>query len=186
MTGVATAEDTTDQELVARFQKGETGAFQDLYTRYAPSILAFLASRSPLGISAEDLAQEVWIKVHTALPTAKNEHFRGWIFRIADHLLVDQLRRRQTRRKHGADESPFPKDFDPGARSSGDDPRVEILQDCLKRLGSEFVSTILRNKVHGQTPAEIAEADGIERATVYTRVSRGMELLNDCVRKKLS
>ena len=186
MTGAATAAESTDQELVARFQRGETAAFRDLYSRYANSILAFLASRCPPGLSAEDLAQEVWTKVHTSLTSARNEHFRGWIFRIADHLLVDQLRRRQTRRKHGAAETPFPEDFDPKALANGADPRVELLQDCLKKLGSEFVSTILRNKVHGETPAQIAEADGIKQATVYTRVSRGMELLSDCVRKKLS
>ena len=50
MTGAATSE-TTDQQLVARYQRGETAVYGELYARHAPSLLAFLKSRAPRGVS---------------------------------------------------------------------------------------------------------------------------------------
>ena len=184
MTGAATS-DNTDQQLVARYQQGETAVYGELYARHAPSLLAFLKSRAPRGVSAEDIAQNVWLKVHTSLVGARNEHFRGWLFRIADNALIDSARKVKTQEKVGGGR-PLP-EVDPAAPlSPEEDPRIGMIRDCLKHLGGEFVTTIIRNKVHGETPAQIAESEGIERATVYTRVSRGLEELGDCVRKKLS
>ena len=184
MTGAATS-DNTDQQLVARYQQGETAVYGELYVRHAPSLLAFLKSRAPRGVSAEDIAQNVWLKVHTSLAGARNEHFRGWLFRIAANALIDSARKVKTQEMVGGGR-PLP-EVDPAAPlSPEEDPRIGMIRDCLKHLGGEFVTTIIRNKVHGETPAQIAESEGIERATVYTRVSRGLEELGDCVRKKLS
>ena len=184
MTGAATTESPTDQQLVARYQRGETAVYGELYARHAPSLLAFLKSRSPRGVSADDIAQNVWLKVHTSLGAARNEHFRGWLFRIADNALIDSARKLKTQAKVGGGH-PIA-EIDPAAPPPAmDDPRIAMIRDCLRNLGGEFVSTIIRNKVYGETPAQIAESEGIERATVYTRVSRGLEELGNCVRKKM-
>lgn len=61
--------------------------------RHRAELVAFLARRAPE--DAEDLAQEVWIRVTRAAPMCSDEAaFRGYLFTVARRLLIDHYRRR--------------------------------------------------------------------------------------------
>jgi RNA polymerase sigma-70 factor (ECF subfamily) len=80
-------------ELVARGRVGDAVAFESLYRRYK-SALFNLAYRYTYDRStAEDLLQEIFLKIFTHLDDVKNiETFTGWVFRIALNTCYSHLR----------------------------------------------------------------------------------------------
>ncbi|RMD95040.1 MAG: sigma-70 family RNA polymerase sigma factor, partial [Calditrichaeota bacterium] len=89
----------TDEELIARFQKGDVQAFDTLVRRYKDQLLnyvfRFVGNRS----DAEDIVQETFLRVY------KNKHyykeiakFSTWVYTIAGNLAKTELRRRKRRK----------------------------------------------------------------------------------------
>jgi DNA-directed RNA polymerase specialized sigma24 family protein len=101
----ATPTETTDSDeqlaaVVARRGDSDRAmlaarvAFERLYHRHAPLLLAFLASRVLAG-EREDIHQDVWQRVWQHLPEQfRGGSFRAWLHQIARNRLVDHGRRR--------------------------------------------------------------------------------------------
>jgi RNA polymerase sigma-70 factor (ECF subfamily) len=86
----------TDEELMLKFQKGETQAMDELLQRYRNPVFRFLLRLSQNDSEAKDLTQEVFLKVHqhreSYAPCGK---FSSWIFSIAHNLYVSCLRKKK-------------------------------------------------------------------------------------------
>jgi RNA polymerase sigma factor (sigma-70 family) len=124
MASLETQFDPTDRELVERFQRGDARAFEGLYARHAKMLVAFIASRASRGFDCENLAQEIWLKIHAELKEFENDNFRAWMLTIARNRLIDDGRKRTVRREHGADEAAFPENFDQAFKALLEDPRL--------------------------------------------------------------
>lgn len=84
-----------DGALIRRYLDGDAQAFDELYRRHGPPLFAFLLVRCRDRARAEDLLQELFLRVVTHLPRYRHSgRFRGWLFRIAHRLLIDEARRR--------------------------------------------------------------------------------------------
>jgi RNA polymerase sigma-70 factor (ECF subfamily) len=83
----------TDEELLARFTRGEAAAFEVLYRRHELRIWRYLNRNVGNRATADELMQEVWFAVAQGSaryqPTAR---FTTWLFTIAHHRLIDSLR----------------------------------------------------------------------------------------------
>lgn len=82
-----------DPELAARVQAQDGSAFELLYERYHPAILRHIESivRSPP--AAQDLAQEVFLRVWTRAEQWSGQgSFKAWLYRIATNLALNHLR----------------------------------------------------------------------------------------------
>ena len=103
-----------DQDLVARVARGDPAAVQALMARKLPRMLAL--ARRMLGDAgeAEDVAQEVFLRVWRQAPSWKpgGGRFDTWMHRVALNLCYDRLRRR---REHTVAELPEQIDPSPGA-----------------------------------------------------------------------
>jgi RNA polymerase sigma factor (sigma-70 family) len=93
-------------ELLARFKGGERAAADDLFRRYRPRLDAFLRTRLPPGArrlgDTDDLVQEVCVKILGALDRFELRNIGSfwWFARsIANHHLIDMLRRNKARRE---------------------------------------------------------------------------------------
>lgn len=90
-----------DQELpkiIARAQAGDAGAFGEIYTRYARNILRYLYVRVQEPESAQDLTQEVFVRVIKGIGGFEyrgEKSFLGWLYTIASNVLIGQARRKQ-------------------------------------------------------------------------------------------
>jgi RNA polymerase sigma-70 factor (ECF subfamily) len=86
---------TADEALVTYAQGGEREAFGALYDRYLPRVHGYcyrlLGSRE----AAEDATTEVFLRAFAALPAYSTGSFRAWLFTLAHHVVVDELRRRR-------------------------------------------------------------------------------------------
>src|SRR5260370_3636978 len=92
-TGVAAAALDFDTELMLRVKEGDGASFGTLLEKHRSSVVHFLFRMVQNHAVAEELAQEVFLRVYrsrgTYEPTAK---FTTWLFRIATHLALNALR----------------------------------------------------------------------------------------------
>src|ERR1700722_18868462 len=83
----------TDEDLMARFARGDADAFETLYRRHESRVFRYLHRNLRNEAGANDLMQEVWFAVvRNAVsyqPTAK---FTTWLFTIAHNRMVDMIR----------------------------------------------------------------------------------------------
>jgi RNA polymerase sigma-70 factor (ECF subfamily) len=91
----------SDRELpsmIARAQAGDAGAFGDLYARYASVILRYLYLRTREQETAQDLTQEVFVRVIKGIGGFEyrgEKSFLGWLYTIAGNVLIGQARRKR-------------------------------------------------------------------------------------------
>jgi len=83
----------TDTQLIRRIQAGETAAFEAFFTRYRQMITIHIARIVRDDVVAQDLVQEVFLRVWThASQWDGRGKVRGWLYRIATNLSLNQLR----------------------------------------------------------------------------------------------
>jgi len=84
-----------ENRLVEQAKKGDAGAFGELYEFYAPLVFRFLFSHLDNRLDAEDLTEEVFLRVWEALPgfRLRGVPFGGYLFRVARNALYDFYRR---------------------------------------------------------------------------------------------
>ena len=129
---------------------------------------------------AEDLTQEVFVRVFRSLDTYTPGTFEGWLHRITTNLFLDQARRRQRIRFDAlSDEragtlrsaSPAP-DAAFADRLFDDD--VEL---ALASLPPDFRAAVVLCDVEGLSYEEIADILGAKLGTVRSRIHRGRAML---------
>lgn len=87
-----------DLDLVKEVKTGSTSAFQTLYMRHLDAIYRYFFYQTKDKFLAEDLAQDVFIKVWRAIDHYDEERgaFTSWMYRIAHNLLIDHYRGKKT------------------------------------------------------------------------------------------
>ncbi|MDJ0761784.1 MAG: RNA polymerase sigma factor [Myxococcota bacterium] len=89
-----------------RFQKGDQGAFEQLYFRYKAPIFSFLARQYAHGEAAKDLTQEVFVRIiRSAHSFRHNAKFATWIYTVARNLAIDSLRKTRHRKTTSLDQN---------------------------------------------------------------------------------
>jgi len=87
----------TDQELIARCQRGDRGAFEPLFRRYRDQAHGFALGLVGSPDEALDLTQEAFVRAYRALKRFEpGAAFEPWFFRILRNLCLNALRRRKT------------------------------------------------------------------------------------------
>ncbi len=83
-------------EVVDRAKSGDGAAFAELVQTHQAEVRSFLYRMTAHRQDAEDLSQEVWLRVHRKLPAFEGRaSFRTWLFRVATNLARDEHRARQ-------------------------------------------------------------------------------------------
>lgn len=83
----------SDEQLVAEYLSGKETALAVLIQRHTKSVLYFVARFCGFGSEAEDVTQEVFIKVWKNLKKFdKTKKFKTWLYRIARNTAIDHLR----------------------------------------------------------------------------------------------
>jgi len=132
----------SDQELIARYMDGDEAAFEVILHRYKAriytSIYLFVKDRA----LAEDIFQEVFIKIIDTLRKGRYNHegkFVQWALRIAYNLCVD-YHRRNKRRAHVGKTEEF--DILDILRANDDGPDGEIIRSETHRRIRQLVDAL--------------------------------------------
>lgn len=169
-------DELSDERLMLAYRDGDAAAFESLYRRYRPRLYRHLAHQCGDNRLAEELYQDVWMKVIAARadyePLAK---FSTWIFRIAHHRLIDHYRRHARDAAGRYDEDCEPDELPAPARDNPADQaeRQAIavrLSAALAALPEPQREAFLLAEEGGLTLEEIASATACGRETVKSRL----------------
>jgi RNA polymerase sigma-70 factor (ECF subfamily) len=125
---------------------------------------------------AEDLTQEVFVRVFRSLASYTPGTFEGWLHRITTNLFLDMARRKQRIRFEGLAD-------DTAARLGGNEPTPaeafderhldDDIQAALKALAPEYRAAVILCDIEGLSYEEIAATLGVKLGTVRSRIHRG-------------
>lgn len=179
----------TDYQLIKSFQEGNEGAFRFLVERYQNRIQNLFYSIFRDRDYAEDLAQEVFIKVYRALPNFRFESsFYTWLYRIAVNKSRDEMRHRKLQRFFSFEQLDDGAEAELQARlatlpQNRDDEEIVALG--LKMVPEPFKSAVILRDIEGLSYEEIADILHCELGTVKSRIARGRTALRNAIKPLL-
>ena len=177
-------EPPTDVELMSQIAKGEREALEALYRRYADAVYSLAVQMLRDGGAAEEVTQDsffnVWRRASSYSP--QRGHVTSWLFSIAHHRAIDELRRR---RRHEQAQVPGEVDLaNHPSDGSGDPVKYATHQfqrgrvkDALLTLGPEQREVVILAYFGGLTHSEIAKKLGHPLGTVKTRMRLALKKL---------
>jgi RNA polymerase sigma-70 factor (ECF subfamily) len=125
---------------------------------------------------AEDLTQDVFVRVFRSLHTFQPGTFEGWLHRITTNLFLDSARRRQKIRfdllAEGSDER-LPSAVSAPGEQLADAGLDHDVAAALAALAPEFRAAVVLCDIEGLSYEEIAEVLGVKIGTVRSRIHRG-------------
>jgi RNA polymerase sigma factor (sigma-70 family) len=136
--------------------------------------LAYRLTGNPY--DAEDLTQDVFVRVFRSLSTYTPGTFEGWLHRITTNLFLDQVRRKQRIRfdSLGDDAADRLPGREPTPAQAYDDHHFDgDVQQALDSLTPDFRAAVVLCDIEGLSYEEIAATLGIKLGTVRSRIHRG-------------
>ena len=133
---------------------------------------------------AQDLVQEVLLRVRRGLESYRPGSMEGWLSRIATNAFLDDVRRRKRRPLELLPDEPDR--VTPPTPAADVALAAEVLPDdvqaALRRLSPEYRSAVVLSDVVGLTYQEISDALDVPVGTVRSRLHRGRALLREALR----
>ena len=166
--------DDSDERLAARCALNPA-AFGALYDRYVGRVYRYCARRLATVEAAEDATSQTFMEALRSIGRyqADRATFRTWLFAIAHHVVVDQLRGHRPTAPLDADQ---PAD-------AGDDSRSEV-DELLMRLPDDQ-RQVIELRLVGLTHKEIGAVLGRSHGAVRVAHHRAMERLRTLVRQEV-
>jgi RNA polymerase sigma factor (sigma-70 family) len=125
---------------------------------------------------AEDLTQEVFVRVFRSLSTYTPGTFEGWLHRITTNLFLDMVRRKQRIRFDALAEDAAERlpSREPSPAQHFHDTHFDAdVQQALDTLAPEFRAAVVLCDIEGLSYEEIAATLGVKLGTVRSRIHRG-------------
>jgi RNA polymerase sigma-70 factor, ECF subfamily len=173
-----------DSGVVTAFLNGEERAFSELVERYQTRLLNFIYRTIGDRDRAEDLVQEVFIRVYRHLHRFdRSKKFSTWVYTIASNLAKNELRNRsrnplvlfQSMRGEGDDED-RPLEFEDATSRPDDMYRKrylrELVEQTVSKLPAHHREVFVLRELEGKSYEEIAEITDCNLGTVKSRLNR--------------
>jgi RNA polymerase sigma-70 factor, ECF subfamily len=165
-----------DPEVLRRARRGDDRAFETIVRQYQTPlfnyVLRVLAGDRAL---AEDICQEVFMRVHHALPGFDNRcQFSTWLFQVAKHRVVDELRTRERRGRAPLELDSVPQIHLAVAPNESVES-MDAVWRAIAALSLDLKMALLLRDVVGLSYAEIADALETTLATVKWRIYKARE-----------
>jgi RNA polymerase sigma-70 factor, ECF subfamily len=169
--------------VLAAAQAGDEVAFAQLWRVLQPRLLRFLVGRGASGwaADAEAVAAETWLQVARDLPSFVGDFaaFRGWVYTIARHRLIDAKRMEARRPSFSLDDvaaAGLPALDDVEAAAETNAELAEVLRR-IRTLPDGQRDVILLRVVAGLSVEETARVLGRKPGTVRVLAHRGLKAL---------
>jgi RNA polymerase sigma-70 factor (ECF subfamily) len=158
------------RDLVDRAKGGDADAFGRIYDRFQPEIVRYLSHRTGDAETAQDLAQQVFLKAWQAIPRYQHRGapFRAWLYRMAHNQMVDHFRaRRPTVDVENIEiaEAPEAESFVLTQEMN------RHLQSALERLSEDHRQVLVLRFLMEKSASEIGDIMGRKEVTV-----RGLQM----------
>ena len=174
---MSVTDEAPDRELVDRLRRGDASAFDRVYSTYHPRLFSFLLRLSGRRDTAEDLAQETWIRLAKAAPGLREDTtLAPFLFTIARNAFMSHRRWAMLdlsrivtfglEAMSAATSEPTPETHHERARA------IALLEAALQSLPVAAREVLLLIGVEGMEQEEVARVLGLSYDTLRQRLSR--------------
>jgi RNA polymerase sigma-70 factor (ECF subfamily) len=183
MSGADPAPNTVERELVARAQRGDVGAFEDLYRATSGRVFALCLRMSRDRERATELLQDVFVRVWEKLGLYRGESaFTTWVHRLAVNVVLE-AERKEKRRSGRFEESDGEEGMEFGvARTDSVHVRLD-LQQAIAALPPGARRVFVLHDIEGYQHNEIAQMTGLAEGTLRAQLHRARKLLMEVLER---
>ena len=159
----------------------DEGRFEALYEKYANDVLRvsyfYLGDRH----QAEDVTQDVFVRLLTSAPDLEEGHEKPWLLKVALNRCRDIWRAAWVKRvvlgSPAMELTPAPDRMDENLEK-------QDLLNSIRRLPADFRDVILLHYYQGYSIAEISEMLHVPEGTISSRLSRGRKKLEEILKER--
>lgn len=164
------------------------GALKELDRLYGDAIYRYIRAMLPDDDTAHDVWQNVFLQAYRDLHSfSGRSSMKTWLYQIARHRCLDELRSRRRRQKRMTLVDTPPDVADNTASADEllrEQQKLRVLHDCLQTLSPDARAAVILRYVDGFSYQESAEVCGDKPETLRARVSRALPVLRGCIQTK--
>lgn len=155
----------SDEELMYAYQRGDEGAFGQLYEKFSPMVYAFIKRRLRES-EAEDFFQKVWRQLHEKRSLYSGQPFAPWFFVLIRNLLIDEYRSLGRRKSEYTDELI--------ERLYSQNVAEYDLDELLSGLSPDSRELVKKYYLEGISYEELEKETGLSQTGLRQRLSRAI------------
>ena len=182
---------TNESELIEQLKQGDEGAFKTIVEQWQDMVYNTILGIVQNETEAEDLAQDVFIKVFEKIGTFKGDaKFSTWLYRIATTTALDHLRSKKRKKRFGflqslsgssgEEKDQIPDFHHPGVRLDNKE-RASVLFKAIEELPDNQKAAYTLHKLEGLSYRDVSEV----LSTTVSAVESLMSRANQNLRKQL-
>jgi RNA polymerase sigma-70 factor (ECF subfamily) len=157
---------------MVRYQQADRTAAAALIESLSPQLHRFFASQMGSRADADDMLQDVWLRIHRVRHTYRSgEPFLPWLYAIARRVRIDHYRKRSRSREVAVDVLP-----EPPATRAAQNPAPPF-DELIAHLPESQREVLTMLKVEGLSVEEIASATASTAAAVKQKAHRAYQRL---------
>ncbi len=156
---------------------------EQIWKQYNTSLRGFIESRIGDSEAADDILQEVFVRIHSRIGTLQdNSKVQSWIYQITRNAIVDHYRAQKG-------DGELPESLSAPEADPSEKTRQEIqswLQPMIHTLPEPYREALMLSDIQELTQGEVARRQGVSLSGAKSRIQRGRvmlkKLLVDCCR----
>ena len=157
-----------------------TTNIEPIWQEYHNSLQGFIRSRVGDPSTAEDILQDVFLRIHSRIHTLReNNKIKSWIYQITRNAIIDYYRAYKPM-----------EELPESLAVPGTDTSVkarEAIAGCvlpmIKRLPDHYRQALMLSEIDGLTQKEVARKQGLSTSGAKTRIQRGRSMIKDMLMK---
>lgn len=173
------AEKHDDQRLVQLLQKGDVAAFDALFGEYSQKLYGFALKYFKNQSDAEELVQEVFVKVWENRRTLKSDlSFKSYLFTIALNQIRKHFNKKATSLKYFESLQNDPEMVDhPSLQNDDYESVFQEINKLIEQMPPRRREIFMKSKLEGKSSKEIAAEMNISAGTVDNQVSEALRFM---------
>jgi RNA polymerase sigma-70 factor, ECF subfamily len=148
---------------------------ENIWREYHGNLQRFIQRRIKDKAMAEDILQEVFLKIHSRISTLEDHSLLpGWLYQVTRNTVIDYYR-------HHRPEEELPEDPSDPTTSSAERAAQELAERCVRpfieALPEPYREALILSELQGLTQKQLAERKGLSLSGAKSRVQRGRDKL---------
>jgi RNA polymerase sigma-70 factor, ECF subfamily len=175
-------DDLADHVLIQRCRSGDDGAFGELVAKHQNLVYGLIYRLAADRTQAEDLAQDVFLRIHRGLPYFRGEaRLSTWIYRIVQHVCFETRGKRRVAVSIDQPRGDGRPRFEPGGADAAfaDMELRDRLEKAMAKLPEHYRFLIAAHYLKGVQYEALAESLNLPLGTIKTHVYRAKRRLRE-------
>lgn len=160
---------------------------EEVWNKYHANLLAFIRKRVNDKAAAEDILQDIFVRVHSRIGTLENRsRLESWLYQITRNAIIDSYRSHKPLEE-------LPEWLEQPQIGREETNRQELsacLAPMIQQLPEKYRHAVQLSEIEGRTQKEVAEMENISLSGAKSRVQRGRallkEMLHDCCKIEIN